>query len=306
MEGIEDKFDQRSAIQDRLDDDDLLPLEAKKLFFEKPPGSADELYIDPLGGKEPEAPELLRTEFLGMNFHNAVLAELLDSLSSNIGAARFRYAVTPNVDHLVTIARSAIGSDIRVAYDEADYLVCDSRVLSLMARKSRVELPAVPGSDITAALLARLEDGTSIAAVGGSPVVHEELRARYPQFEWSFFIPPMGVLHSEEAQDAICQFVATTDADISFIAIGAPQSEVVCRKIKAAGNARGLALCIGASLEFITGEKTRAPLWVQKAHCEWLFRLLQEPHRLAYRYLIKGPTIFLAWARWSRSRRGVA
>jgi exopolysaccharide biosynthesis WecB/TagA/CpsF family protein len=57
-------------------------------------------------------------------------------------------------------------------------------------------------------------------------------------------------------------------------------------------------LCIGASIDFLTGKQRRAPLWVQKAGLEWLHRLLSDPRRLTSRYLIECPRIFyLIWAK---------
>jgi exopolysaccharide biosynthesis WecB/TagA/CpsF family protein len=58
-------------------------------------------------------------------------------------------------------------------------------------------------------------------------------------------------------------------------------------------------LCIGASIDFLTGKQRRAPVWVQKAGLEWLHRLLSDPRRLASRYLIECPRIF--YLIWSRS-----
>ena len=112
----------------------------------------------------------------------------------------------------------------------------------------------------------------------------------------------MGVRNSERLQSIVVNFVCRAKPDITFLAIGAPQSEIVCQQLKQSGQARGLALCIGASLEFITGEKKRAPVWMQRCSLEWLHRLLSEPHRLAYRYLIKGPAIFIIWLKWLKGR----
>ncbi|HDU5204087.1 TPA: WecB/TagA/CpsF family glycosyltransferase, partial [Klebsiella pneumoniae subsp. pneumoniae] len=42
--------------------------------------------------------------------------------------------------------------------------------------------------------------------------------------------------------------------------------------------------CIGASLDFLTGKTKRAPIWMQKAHLEWLHRALSQPRRLVPRY----------------------
>jgi exopolysaccharide biosynthesis WecB/TagA/CpsF family protein len=61
---------------------------------------------------------------------------------------------------------------------------------------------------------------------------------------------------------------------------------------------------VGASLEFLAGEKRRAPRLVQAASMEWAFRLLSEPGRLWRRYLVEGPAIFRIWLDWRRSLGG--
>src|SRR5690606_40283566 len=47
-------------------------------------------------------------------------------------------------------------------------------------------------------------------------------------------------------------------------------------------------LGIGVSFSFICGELQRAPRWMQRCGLEWLHRLMQEPTRLARRYLVHG------------------
>ena len=46
-----------------------------------------------------------------------------------------------------------------------------------------------------------------------------------------------------------------------------------------------VALCVGATIDFLAGEKARAPIWMRKVGLEWLHRMLSEPKRLARRYL---------------------
>jgi UDP-N-acetyl-D-mannosaminuronic acid transferase (WecB/TagA/CpsF family) len=67
---------------------------------------------------------------------------------------------------------------------------------------------------------------------------------------------------------------------------------VLAKALQSRGRARGLALCVGASINFLTGTERRAPKWVQYAGFEWLYRLLHDPARLARRYLVRGPRIF--------------
>lgn len=49
---------------------------------------------------------------------------------------------------------------------------------------------------------------------------------------------------------------------------------------------------VGAAMEFYTQKRYRAPKWAREHGMEWIFRLIQEPMRLAKRYLI-GNWIFL-------------
>jgi N-acetylglucosaminyldiphosphoundecaprenol N-acetyl-beta-D-mannosaminyltransferase len=85
-----------------------------------------------------------------------------------------------------------------------------------------------------------------------------------------------------------------------------PQQEILANHIANHPSARGVGLCVGASIDFLTGKQRRAPVWVQKAGFEWLHRLLSDPRRLARRYLIECPRIFyLICLKWRRSGDGV-
>ena len=143
-----------------------------------------------------------------------------------------------------------------------------------------------------------MADETRIAVVGGDEALMHALLSRYPRYNWLAHHPPMGVRTNPLARRAIVDFVAASDADLVLLAIGAPQSEMICHEIKHHGGARGTALCIGASLEFLAGTKTRAPRFMQQLGLEWLYRLLSEPRRLWRRYLVVGPRIFMIWWRW--------
>ena len=63
------------------------------------------------------------------------------------------------------------------------------------------------------------------------------------------------------------------------------------RAVSAAGNLLAVALCVGASIDFLTGARSRARRWLQKLSLEWAYRLAQEPGRLWRRYLIESPKI---------------
>jgi N-acetylglucosaminyldiphosphoundecaprenol N-acetyl-beta-D-mannosaminyltransferase len=63
---------------------------------------------------------------------------------------------------------------------------------------------------------------------------------------------------------------------------------------------------VGGSLDIVAGFIARAPLWAQRAGLEWLFRLVQEPRRLARRYLVTNTAFLLLLLREAVHRRVVA
>jgi N-acetylglucosaminyldiphosphoundecaprenol N-acetyl-beta-D-mannosaminyltransferase len=58
-----------------------------------------------------------------------------------------------------------------------------------------------------------------------------------------------------------------------------------------------LALCVGEAVSVFAGCRSRAPAFIQRAGLEWLFRLLHEPRRLAWRYLVRSWTGLLVLAK---------
>ena len=60
---------------------------------------------------------------------------------------------------------------------------------------------------------------------------------------------------------------------------------------------------VGGSFDVISGNIDRAPLWMQKAGLEWLFRVMQEPRRLFKRYFIGNWTFIKAVIREKRKTK---
>lgn len=241
-------------------------------------------------------------EFFGLEFNTIDEDMAVRQIRQLEQRSGYFYVVTPNVDHIVQLDKSTDRLLIE-AYQGADMIICDSRILSFLAKRAGIKLDAVPGSDLTRELLRTGRKGWRLAMIGGGPLLHEKLQTLYPDYEWSFHEPPMGIRRNLAARIAISEFIEDKKADMVFFAIGAPQSEITCREIALRGKATGVALCIGASLEFLTGAKRRAPYWMQRTGMEWLYRLGNEPSRLWRRYLVDGPKIFAIWWRWKNLKR---
>jgi len=219
------------------------------------------------------------------------LTEFL-KVAADYGQDRFGYVVTPNVDHLIRYHEDAT---FRAHYRAAEYILMDSRFAArLMYLLKGVRLPVCTGSDLTAHLLADvIQPNDRIVMIGGTNEQAAQIATRYGLANLRHHNPPMGFINDPAAVEACLKFVEQSGPfRFCFLAVGSPQQETIAQALRARGVARGLALCIGASLNFITGVERRAPVWMQKLALEWLYRLLQNPKRLAGRYLVRGPRIF--------------
>ena len=237
--------------------------------------------------------------FLGCRFDAGSIEDAMESTFAETGQ-RFKYTVTPNVQHIVKLLENP--ATLQPLYQQAWRVFCDSRVLSRLAWFSGRRLPVITGSDLTARLIARAgEQGLTIALVGPTAAAGATLESRFPGLKVVLHTPPMGFVTSEYEVRKCVDFVVQAQAPLTFLAVGMPQQEILASRIAAHPQARGVGLCIGASIDFLTGKQRRAPIWAQKAGLEWLHRLLSDPRRLASRYLIECPRIF--YLIWSRRRR---
>jgi N-acetylglucosaminyldiphosphoundecaprenol N-acetyl-beta-D-mannosaminyltransferase len=103
--------------------------------------------------------------------------------------------------------------------------------------------------------------------------------------------PPFRELTEIEREGQL-QRIAASGAQIVWVGLGTPKQDIEAAKL-----ARTLPLvviAVGAAFDFVAGNKTEAPLWMQQTGLEWVYRLMSEPQRLWRRYLF-GNARFL-WA----------
>ncbi len=244
------------------------------------------------------------TALLGLEFDDIDLDGSTALLAARPADAPFGYQVTPNADHLVRLHRDP--TRYRPLYGDATWRLLDSRVVAHLARALGLATPpVVPGSDLTARLFEHvLTADERIALLGGSAATARALRSRFGLRQLLHHDPPMGFDADPAAFAEALAFVENARARFTFLAVGSPRQEMLARALAQRGRARGTALCIGASLLFLSGEERRAPRAVQRAGLEWAWRLAQDPRRLARRYLRDDPAVLaLLWR--ERSARGL-
>jgi N-acetylglucosaminyldiphosphoundecaprenol N-acetyl-beta-D-mannosaminyltransferase len=96
----------------------------------------------------------------------------------------------------------------------------------------------------------------------------------------------------DKQEDAeITKAITDSNTRILFVGLGCPKQEKWMAEHK--GKIPAVMLGVGAAFDFHAGSKPQAPAWMQTIGMEWLFRLLHDPRRLAWRYLYNNPRFVL-------------
>lgn len=231
-----------------------------------------------------------RVKMFGCHIDRVRMPEAVARVYELIAApdVRCRYVVTPNVDHVVMLEEHA---GLRRAYDDADLIVADGMPVVLASRLLGRPLPErVTGTDLVIALLAAAAEhgGLRVFLLGAAPGVAERAAAnivkRWPAVEVSgTYSPPFGFEKDAEENAAILAWIAASRPHVLVVGVGAPKQELWVHAHRNQIEA-GVALCVGAAIDFLASHKKRAPRWMQRTGLEWLHRLSTEPRRLLRRY----------------------
>ncbi|SHM15558.1 polymer biosynthesis protein, WecB/TagA/CpsF family [Pseudomonas punonensis] len=196
---------------------------------------------------------------------------------------KYSYIVTPNVNHVVQLETDR---DLKRAYAVARHRICDSRVLLPLLRMLKVPVEdAIPGSTLTADLMNIADERAwNVTIIGCEDDDIARLRERFAHVTFHHHNPPMGFIDSDEAVQACLSFVVDHPSNLVVLSVGCPRQEILAHKIFETDQAVGIGLCVGASINFLSGKLQRAPMWMQRYSLEWLHRAYTEPRRLVGRY----------------------
>ena len=231
-----------------------------------------------------------RVEMLGVELDPLTMQQAVDTVLgwTRDEQSHCRYVVTPNVDHIVLLQHHA---GLQAAYEDADLILADGAPVVWASHLLGRKLPdRIPGSDLTPAIFAavRPEQTLKVSLLGAMPSVAEVAAAniehRWPAVKVTgCYSPPFGFEKSAEENDKILAQIAAAEPDLLIVGVGAPKQELWVHQQRERIAARA-ALCVGATIDFLAGEKSRAPRWMRRVGLEWAHRLATEPRRLASRY----------------------
>lgn len=243
-------------------------------------------------------PDVKTLTFLNVPFACVDVEGAAALIAGRPEGAPFAYVVTPNAANLTRINELKDPIFIEI-YENAWLHTMDGSVPRALARKLfGLHIPRAPGSDITTALFEHhIQPDDAITIIGGSQEMLERLKARYHLTHVAMYVPPMGFINKPEEVERCVQFVLDHPARYVFFVTGSPRSEYVTRLVWQKGLAVGTGLCVGNSLNFLTGLSTRAPLAFRRLGVEWLHRLITDPKIQVKRVFVDSMPVLLAAAK---------
>jgi N-acetylglucosaminyldiphosphoundecaprenol N-acetyl-beta-D-mannosaminyltransferase len=222
------------------------------------------------------------------------------------------WVVTSNID---TLRRHVFEPQFRQLIAEATLVVADGMPLVWASKVQGSPLPArVAGASLISSLsAAAAQHGRSVFLLGGDPGTAEAaaavLQQRSPGLRIAgTWCPPLGFERDAQHLAALRAALQRAAPDIVYVGLSCPKQEWLISQLKGALPASWW-LGLGYSFSFLARRTKRAPRWMQDAGMEWLHRLLQEPRRLARRYLVQGvPFVLYVLSRslLVRVRKGIS
>ena len=135
------------------------------------------------------------------------------------------------------------------------------------------------------------QQGLRVAFYGNKQSVLDELcrnlHAAYPGLDIAAAIPSRFDRISQDEQAVLAGHISGSGADLVFVGLGCPRQEVWLFENRAL--LRIPTIAVGAAFDFHAKRAKLAPVWMQDAGLEWVYRLWHEPRRLWRRYLLLNP-----------------
>ena len=184
----------------------------------------------------------------------------------SIPAARSPKAVRSAIPAQPPAPRTGVGKDVGARHDARRNAGPMRR--SDRAQPARNELIPIPrsrpdGALLAAATLKRACPGLTVAGA---------------------ISPPYGFESDPVLFDRVRRDVVDARPDLVLVGIGFPRQERLIASIRPDLPASWFLGC-GQAINFVAGDRRRAPEWMRQSGVEWLHRLLSEPGRLGERYL---------------------
>ena len=232
-----------------------------------------------------------KANVLGVGVHALNMEAAVDAIEAAVAANARGYVCVTGVHGVIEAQRD---EKFRAILNRA-FLVTPDGMPTVWVGKAQGHrrMERVYGPDLMLEVCRRsVEKGYTHFIFGGNEGVARELAARlrskFPGIKIvGIFTPPFRPLNCDEEAELIA-LVESTRPDLFWVGLSTPKQERFMDNYLDRLNVKVM-LGVGAAFDIHTGRTRDAPRWMQSSGLHWLFRLLQEPRRLARRYLVNNP-----------------
>lgn len=231
----------------------------------------------------------------GVGISNLYFSDLLQILSKSIdNKEKLRVCVTP-VNCIVWANRNTALLDI---YNSAELTLCDGVPIIWASQFLGNKIhERITGLDLLPKFIeAAYKNNHTLFFLGAKEGVAQFLKTKcetlYPGIKIvGTYTPPMADTFSDAENQKMVDLINAVKPNILWVSLTAPKQDfwIAAHLDQLDVN---IAIGIGGAFEVTAGLIERAPIWMQKAGLEWLFRFLKEPKRLFNRYFMEAPLFF--------------
>ena len=199
----------------------------------------------------------MKTDILGVKFDNLTMDEAIKRIKG--------FVVLPYSEFIV---RAQKDKEFRDILNSADFCLCESRGLRMVARFLGKKIKEnITGVNLIYKLRGR------IFLLGGKKGVVEKVREKLKA-------EVVGVEHGYQDLEKVIDKINKVEPEILLIGLGSPKQEKwIYDNLKKMPSVK-VAIGVGGAFDFISGRVKRAPKILQKIGLEWLWRLILQPRRI--------------------------
>lgn len=219
-----------------------------------------------------------KVDILGVRVDSLTMDEAVGQIAQYIADRAGVLIATANAE---MIMRATKDHHLRDILNEAALVVPDGAGTVWAAHHLGHPMPErVAGYDLAQNLMrCAPERGYRIFFFGSAPGVADKAKAKaerlYPGIQ---IVGTRNGYFTESDEEEIVRQIREAKPDILLAALGVPKQEKWLHKYQSTLEVP-VSIGVGGTFDVMAGVMKRAPLWMQKARLEWLFRGLLQPKR---------------------------
>lgn len=226
-----------------------------------------------------------RISFLNIPVDCLTMDETIAKIESAISSGKQIHHVVVNAAKIVSLQKD---ENLKNSIIECDIINADGQSIVWASHLLGTPIPErVTGIDLMSRLVEiSHKKKYKLFLFGARQEVLDKLVHIYStQYSPDLIVGSRNGYYVPEEEEEIADMIRNSKANILFVALTSPKKEVFLHNFKDHLQNINLIMGVGGSFDVIAGFTKRAPVFMQKAGFEWLYRLLQEPRRMWKRYL---------------------